>query len=533
MIELRDYQIECVDKILNMKDGNKICYLPTGSGKTIIMSEIARRLTGRVLIVVDQQELRQQSIDKIKMICGENESVGSVQGKLDDVYKRIVVATRQSLIHPKSDRLHRILENGNFEIVMFDECHRAVHQIQTIINKINATIVVGFSATPWNVELRSIFDGFIYEKDTIEMIENGYLCDVNCLAVKSNTDLSTVSVVAGEFNQKQLSDTVDNASRNSLIVKAYKEYASDRKHTVIFATSIDHATNLANAFNLNNISARSLDSTISSDERERVLNDFKKGKYKVLVNCQILTTGFDFDALSCIIMAAPTKSKIKYVQQLGRGLRLYEDKKDCLVLDIADNYKNNLMSMKSIFDVNDSETILKAKERKEYEKREQERRLEEQRKIEEEEERIRLEQINLFNQDIHNLQDASNLDWYFGSVNKSDVAILSSNANTDFYIVKYNNLYYSYKYKKLDGYKYKLEIISESSSLLEILQEVEKLAIQYGSSFINKNNRKSWKQDKATVKQINACKSERIKTKWDAHKHFSRRNMWYALRDIF
>ena len=69
--------------------------------------------------------------------------------------------------------------------------------------------------------------------------------------------------------------------------------------------------------------------------------------------------------------------------------------------------------------------------------------------------------------------------------------------------------------------------------LNEILQEVEKLAIQYGSSFINKNNRKSWKQDKATVKQINACKSERIKTKWDAHKHFSRRNMWYALRDIF
>lgn len=529
-MKLRDYQVECVNQIGKMSSGRKICYMATGAGKTIVIATVAKYTKGRVLIIVDQQELREQTIDKIKMICGEDVSIGSVQGKLDEVDKRIVICTRQSLTHCKSDRLERLIENGNFEIVMTDECHRAVGQIKQIIDKINAIKVIGFSATPWNPQLKELFDGFVYEKDTLSLIEEGYLCNPVAFRIKTSTDLSDVKTVGGEFNQGQLSDTVDNIYRNQLIVKAYKDMAIDRKHTIVFATSIDHAYNLSQCFNINGISAKSIDSTLDSVEREQVLNDFKEGKFKVLVNVAILTTGFDMESLDCIIMARPTKSKILYTQCLGRGLRIAENKENCLILDIVDNYsRHSLIDMKSIFDTEDGESILEAKERKVYEQVEKERQLEEQRKIEEEQERIRLEEIKLFNRNIFNISQISNLDWYFGKINNNHVAILSSNSNEDYYIFKSNGEYQAYKYTKLENYNFKLDLIETNENLMEIVQKIDNEAILKGSSFINKKSR--WKKDSATVKQIRACKSL-VNSKWDAHQYFSKRSMYFSLKEI-
>ena len=249
MITLRDYQKECVDKINAMKtEEKKIAYLATGAGKTIIMSEVTKNTTGRVLIVVDQFELRKQTIDKLIKVGVNKDEIGSVQGKFDDVDKRIVVATRQSLTHPKSDRFDRILNYGAFNTVMIDECHRAVSQVKKIIDLIaNNTKVIGFTATPFNQQLKSIFTDFIYQKDILSLIDEGYLCSPRCFTVSTNTDLSGVKTVGGEYVQSQLSDVVDNAERNAIIVKAYKDYVEKRKHCLVFATSIEHAENLTKA----------------------------------------------------------------------------------------------------------------------------------------------------------------------------------------------------------------------------------------------------------------------------------------------
>lgn len=536
MIALRDYQKDCVNKINEMETKRKgIVYLATGAGKTIIMSEVSKNTTGRVLIVVDQSELREQTVDKLTLVGINADEVGCVQGKFNDVDKRIIIATRQSLTHPKSDRIDRILGDGDFEVVLIDECHRAVSQVKKIIDLVadNAK-VIGFTATPFNQQLKSVFSDFVYEKDILSLIDEGYLCSPRCFTVTTNTDLSGVKTVGGEYVQSQLSDVVDNAERNAIIVKAYKDYSESRKHCLVFATSIDHAKSLVEAFKLNEISAKSVDSFDDANERETTLKEFKEGKFKVLVNVEILTTGFDFEALDMIVMARPTKSKILYTQCIGRGLRLSEGKEDCLIIDITDNVKNhNLLSIKSIFDVEDNETIKEAKDRKKYEKEEKIRLIEEQRKIDEEIERLRLEEINLFNKNIFNITEISTYDWFFNTVNNKSIAILSIAPDRSIFIVKNDEKFnvYDYKSKNKKDFEYSLEEIIEDTDLTDVIEEVD--------VFIKGNNCKSyiyknseWKFERATEKQKLACKDKKIETKWDAHKFFIKRSCYFALKSI-
>lgn len=534
-MKLRLYQEECLDKVREMNIGErKIVYIATGGGKTVIMASIAKETKGRVLIVVPQTELREQAIDKLQRICDDDISIGSVQGGLNEVDKNIIVATRQSLTHPKSHRMNEMLAQGEFEVVMIDEAHQACSQVQQIVNIVGDKCkVIGFTASPFNKEMKAIFDGFVYEKDILSLINEGYLCQPKCFRVQTNTDISGVKTVGGEFVQSQLEDAINNDERNTLIVKAYLEKAKDRKNCIVFASGIDHANNLAECFRINGISAKSIDSTVDADERKQTLEDFKNGKFKVLVNVAILTTGFDYEPLECIVMARPTKSKILYTQCIGRGLRIAEGKKDCLILDIVDNVKQfNLLSCKSIFDIEDGETILEAKIRKKYEMEEKERLLEEQKRIEEEEERLKLQEIEIFNSRVDNILSSSIFDWFMGNFKYNykyeDVAILSANSNIDYYIIKIDEEFKAFEYTRLKGYEFNLELIDSNKNLLELMQLVEDKAIFNGSSFINKNSK--WKYEEATGKQIEACKHY-VRTKWEAHKYFSKKNMYFALKE--
>ncbi len=536
-MELRKYQIECLEKVKEMEVGEKkVVYLPTGSGKTVVMSAIAKDTEGRILIVVMSTELREQTIEKLKMICGDDVDVGSVQASLNETNAKIVVATRQSLTHPKSNRMDELINNGEFEVVMVDECHIAVSQYKKIIDKMgNNAKVIGMSATPWNGEMKKVFDGFIYQKELLEMIGEKYLCEPKCFSVQTDCDLSKVKTIGGEFVQKDLSEAVDNESRNTLIVKAYLEKASDRKQTIVFATSIDHATNLSNCFNLNGISSESIDSTIDKDARKQVFDDFKSNKFKVLVNVNICSIGLDIPSVDCIVLARPTKSKMLYVQQLGRGLRLSPEteKVNCVVIDIVDNVnKFNLVNCKSIFDVEDGETPLEAKIRKQYEQEEKEREIEEQRRIEEEQERLRLEEINLFNERVSNILYSSNLDWFSTYILGSEVAILSSRIDKHYAIVKADKEFNCYIYNNLENYKYNFELFDTNENLQELIESIENEAIKEGSNFISKNAK--WKYEEASEKQIEATKGKIgfNPSKWDVHKFFTSRNLYFAFKEL-
>ena len=148
---------------------------------------------------------------------------------------------------------------------------------------------------------------------------------------------------------------------------AYKEKCTDRKQTIVFATSIEHSNDLANEFKNNGIKAMSIDSTLDKKEREKVFNKFKNGEINVITNVGICTTGLDIPSIDSLILARPTKSKSLFVQMVGRSLRLSPEtyKEDALIIDIADNTnRHSLINCKTIFDIENGETPIEAEQRR-------------------------------------------------------------------------------------------------------------------------------------------------------------------------
>ena len=521
---LRDYQKDALGKICNMENNIGLVMSSVASGKTILFSTIAAQSNGRVLIVVPSTELRDQTVDKLKMIDNTLD-IGLVQATLDEIKSKIIVSTRQSLSHKKSTRIQRMLKHGNFEYLIFDEAHIAPYQIKKIINNINDNIkILAFSATPYTKECIDIFGKPIFIKTIYDLIMEDYLCEPKAIQVFSKTDLSDIKIVAGEFNQRQLEDAVNNEERNDLVVEAYKKYASDRKSTLVFASGISHSEDLASEFKKHGIYCKSIDSTLSNEERNKTLEEFKSGKLPVLINVSILTTGFDHPPTDCIILCRPTKSRILFEQILGRGLRISENKKDCLIIDVRDIITNHdLMDISSVFDmdIRSGETLKQASNRKK-----QEEELEEKVKQEEEQKRIEREkkrqeeleliakQVKLFNKHmIKTFSENAYLDWF-----KVDNMTYCLSINPDYHLVieqqeddEFN--LYGVVTKKDNKYT---KHIDTMDNLLEIIRHGENIAFNRPTSFSDKNA--EWKKAKMTEKQRVYCKFGT--TKWDAHLYF-------------
>ena len=522
--KLRDYQITSIEAVKNMKKGYKgIIALPTGSGKTILMAAIANSIEGRVLIVVQSSELREQTIEKLK-IENKDLDVGSVQASLDDVHSKIVIATRQSLTHAKSNRMQRMSEYGDFELIFFDEAHNACFQIKKIMNKLdNDNIkVIGLTATPFNEDMNTVFDGIIYEKPILEMIQSEYLCEPKAIYVHSDTDLSNIKTLAGEFNQKQLEETINTDNRNKIIVDAYIKHASDRKSTLVFASGIDHCRDICQEFQDNNILCEYVDSTIDDNLREKRISDFKNNKINVLVNVGILTTGFDYEPVDCIIYARPTKSKILYTQILGRGLRPFKTKIDCLVIDVVDVCrKHDIQSMTDVFnvDIKNGETLKEAIEREK--KNEHERIEREHIQKAKEQERLKLvaEQLKLFKTNMGDYFNNAYYDWFKCD---KDIYVLSTFSDMHYAIYKniLENCFQLYNINTSNGINSKY-FISEDDNLANLIDYAHTLANRKYSTYLDR--KAMWKHESATQKQIEWLSKEwwaqgkRMNTKMDIH----------------
>ena len=521
--ELRPYQLEAIEAVKNLKPNfNGILSLSTGTGKTVIVSAIANEVKSRCLIVVQSQELREQTVEKLYN-TNPDLDVGSVQASLNMVSNKIVVATRQSLTHSKSTRLEKMSEYGDFELVFFDECHSSVGQIKKILDKLNPNIkVVGLTATPFNEDMKKVFHGIIYEKSILEMIKSNYLCEPKAIYVHSDTDLSNVKTIAGEFNQRQLEDTVNTETRNDLVVESYIKYASDRKATIVFASGIAHARDICQKFKDNNIVCEYIDSTIEDKQRELVINNFKSGKIPVIVNVGILTLGFDYPPCDCILLCRPMKSKILYTQIIGRGLRTSEGKSNCLIIDVVDIVrKHDLTTMTDIFgvEIKDQETLTEAIEREEKNKAEKLEREELAKQKEIERLALIAEELKLFKANMSEYFSESYYDWY-----KCDRDTFALSINSDLHYVIYKNIkenIFELFIVDTTNKVNRKEYVSEDDNLINLIEESEKYASRKYSTFLDRKAK--WKYEPATQKQLDWLKNEWwangkvLRTKFDVH----------------
>lgn len=328
---LRDYQQEC---ILAMQQGldrgvsRQLAVLPTGAGKTVILSEAARVIPGRTLVIAHREELVVQNGKKL-IAANPASDVGMEQGeRYCHGAEDIVTASVQTLSRNECKRLRRLLRYGYFEKVIFDEAHHASAtsylQVLQCLREYNSDVkVFGFTATPKRsdgIGLEKVFQEVVYTMTIRDAIERGYLVDIVAEKILTETSLDGIHSKAGDYKESELSERINTDERNSKIVKGWLDHANG-KQTIVFCVNVEHAQNVNDLFCRQGVKAEMVIGETDSFIRRSIIDRFKSGRTTVLVNVNVLTEGFDDSGIQCILMARPTKSQLVYIQQLGRGTR--------------------------------------------------------------------------------------------------------------------------------------------------------------------------------------------------------------------
>lgn len=355
-MKLRGYQIRAIQDVFDFwksrPDENCLLVAPTGAGKSILLAEICRLLTAKnehrtILVLAHRKELIAQNADKFQklvpeMACGVY-SAGLGIRKI----RRVTFAGIQSVYK-------RAADFGYISLVMIDECHLLsrnstgmYQQLIAGLKKINPKLkIFGCSATPFRLDSGSliggddaIFHDIAHEIDIRELIDDGYLSKLISKSSKININLDSVKVRGGDYVADELQMVMNE---DELVKKSIRETidrAGDRKSWLFFCSGVKHTEKVRDCLRAEGVHAEMVTGETFEMERDRILNDFKAGKLRALVNCDVLTTGFDAPNTDLVCLLRPTKSAGLYIQMVGRGMRISPEtgKSDCLVLDFGHN----------------------------------------------------------------------------------------------------------------------------------------------------------------------------------------------------
>ncbi|MFA5291919.1 MAG: DEAD/DEAH box helicase family protein [Phycisphaerae bacterium] len=353
MIQLRAYQKQAINACydyMRKSTGNGCIVLPTGSGKSIILAQICHDAVsiwdGRVLVLAHVQELIEQNAGEIKHFLGDNfVGIYSVGLKQKDMHQPVIAASIQSIYR-------KAFDFEPFDLVIIDESHLIPASGDGMYLSflrdakiVNPNIrLIGTTATPYRTGTGmicgpdNILNEVCYEVGIKELIRDGFLCPLRSKASKTRIDTSGLHIRGGEFIANELEDLMDTDTRVKAACSEILEYTQDRKAVLIFAAGVEHGKHIQRIFQEDhNIECGFVSGDSPDGWRRKMIDDFRSGKLKYLCNVNVLTTGFDAPNIDCIAMLRPTMSPGLFYQSVGRGFRLHESKKDCLVLDFGGN----------------------------------------------------------------------------------------------------------------------------------------------------------------------------------------------------
>ena len=362
-MSLRPYQdqaLRAVREAYRQGHRSALVVMPTGTGKTVLFAEISRLAKGPVLVLAHRQELVEQAREKISNWCDDVVAVEMADQrgftKPDGTRPKIAVASIQTL----SQRLRQAPKDA-FKIVVVDEAHHATSDsYRKVLDHFDAWLL-GVTATPDRSDrapLGDVFSTVAFAYDVRQAIADGWLCPIRSFLVQTQADFSHVRKVAGELATRDVEDVLTRELHLAEIVTPILRERGDRP-AIVFAASVAHAHALCRVFNEQAGEpefAAALDGTSPYDARAPVLDRFKRGEVKVLVNCSLFTEGFDVPQIALVAIARPVLSRSFYAQMVGRGTRLSEGKQDLLVLDFVPvNCRHSLAHAVDIFTSVDEE----------------------------------------------------------------------------------------------------------------------------------------------------------------------------------
>jgi len=330
-MKLRDYQEAAVNAVLECWKKARSCLivLPTGCGKTVVFGEIIRRLLPkRAMVLAHREELISQAKEKVEAISNAEVDVEMGQREAISnfgVWPNVIVSSVQTQI---TGRMKKFAPS-DFDTLIIDEAHHATSKsYRACIDHYLANPdcrLLGVTATPDRADklaLGNVFETVAYEYPVTQAIQDGWLVPVRQKLVKvGSLDYSKISTCAGDFNQGELAEVLEEEKNLHGIASPTLEICGQRR-AIIFAASVRQAERLAEIINRSTKDkADWLCGKTPKEERKQKLARFKSGERQFMVNVGVLTEGFDDAGVEVVVMARPTKSRALYAQMAGRATR--------------------------------------------------------------------------------------------------------------------------------------------------------------------------------------------------------------------
>lgn len=291
--------------------------------------------TKKICVLVNKVSLVEQTQAQLaKMIDDGRVGVYCGTLKTKEIKSQVTVATIQSIAR----------QSPHIDLLIIDEYHNFTEskRSESFIEKlkqVNPRLrIVGFTATPFTAKNGPVFgkgqmvQELTYERSLDEMIADEYLVPYRFEVTQERYDTSKLRLVNGDYVEKELQELAKDQGKLSLQVKDALSRLIDRKKVVWIATCIDHAQRLMREI-ARYESVTIIHSQLKRDEQLASIDSFENGSVKHICSVAMVSEGYDHPPIDAIVLMRPTRSPVLYVQAVGRGLRLNEGKKDCLVLD--------------------------------------------------------------------------------------------------------------------------------------------------------------------------------------------------------
>lgn len=354
MYKLRDYQQQASDASVSFFKNDKIqsnalIVLPTGSGKSLVIADIASRLDSHLLVFQPSKEILEQNFDKLCSYGILDCSIFSASCGSKEI-SRITFATIGSVINKKEKFAH-------FKYIIVDECHLCnpnEGMYRDFFKSLPNVKILGLTATPYRLHSNSFGSELRFLTRTRPKVFDNLLCYVQ---VKHLCDLGFLSKLeyykfdcidssrleknstGADYTDKSVRQEYDLMSFESQLLSFVQRllYRSKvpRKGILVFTRFVKEAEQLIDCLPCG--VGVVITGETPKGERERILREFKEGVIKVVANVGVLTTGFDYPELDTIVLARPTMSLSLYYQMIGRAIRPHKDKQSGWVVDLCGN----------------------------------------------------------------------------------------------------------------------------------------------------------------------------------------------------
>ena len=348
-MQLRYYQTGAIDAIRQaLRDGvhSPIACLPTGSGKSAVIAAFLHDLTQRMpterfVVCVHTKELVGQLAETFERVSGKAPGMYAASHKRRQTDQQVTFCQIQSVFK-------RVTEFGRVALMIVDEADRIPHegdgQYRSFIRDlrvINPDMrLVGLTATPYRMGIGLVFgegrpfDELVFDAGVRRLMDDGFLSRLVNKDI-ARPDLSQVHIRQGDYVASELEGIMADEVKVEKAVAEIIKYGSDRNGWLVFCSGLKHANMVRVEFEKFGVEAPIIDGEMAMKDRDDYITRYRNRELRCLINVNVLTVGFDAPHVDLIALLRPSKSPGLYYQSVGRGLRICEGKKNCLVLDMA------------------------------------------------------------------------------------------------------------------------------------------------------------------------------------------------------